>query len=194
MIKIFRHLLTAFIAINLISCGMNKETGSDSKINTKPNRKYIKSRQAFEGKLDDNEYTAVLAKLSEELNTNLDSSKTILIHYHQKAPNCISMKFDQSNFSTFVDRSIATSSRVSENTNMTDFFVYAPNAYFNDLLESKSDFILDSGFFYNNIFTIHENCRAFFILKPNGNFLKYYGEDYYSEIYNFLKKPDVNKS
>ena len=32
-----------------------------------------------------------------------------------------------------------------------------------------------------------ENCRGFFIIKPNENFMKYYGGDYYSEVKKILE-------
>ncbi len=51
-----------------------------------------------------------------------------------------------------------------------------------------TEFILDSGFFYENVFTEHQNCEAFLIIKPNGDFHKFYGEDYYTEVENFLEK------
>ena len=51
-----------------------------------------------------------------------------------------------------------------------------------------TEFIIDSGFFYENVFTEHQNCAGFLIIKPNGDFYKQYGEDYYSEVKAFFEK------
>jgi hypothetical protein len=55
-----------------------------------------------------------------------------------------------------------------------------------DRVAMKNNFIMDSGFFSNNIFTEREMCSAFIIIKPNGKFFKYYGEDYNTKIKDFL--------
>lgn len=77
---------------------------------------------------------------------------------------------------------------MSKEHNASDFFVYSESVLNKERIENRKNFILDSGFFAKNIFTLQENCRAFFILKPNGEFMKYYGSDYYSEVEKFLKE------
>ncbi|MFK5981515.1 MAG: hypothetical protein QM499_01275 [Flavobacteriaceae bacterium] len=126
--------------------------------------------------------------LEKELNTKIQEGKSILINYRQKARNCISLSLSNSNFSKFTNRGIKISSRISAENNTSDYFVYEKNAFYKNLYKEKQNFKLDSGFFYNNIFTLHETCDAFFIIKPNGNFLKYYGGDYFSIVKTFLEK------
>ena len=54
--------------------------------------------------------------------------------------------------------------------------------FFRDDFSESPSFVADNGFFYNIVFTEHNICKGFFILKPNGHFYKYYGEDYYYRI------------
>jgi len=55
------------------------------------------------------------------------------------------------------------------------------------MFRANKRFMPNPGFFHDSIFTLHESCQAFFILKPSGRFLKYYGEDYFSVVEAFLE-------
>lgn len=185
MTKLLLYSISTFF---IISCSSINKVNSSSKINTMLNEKYKNSRSSFYGKLNASEYIEMINELSKELKVKLSRSKAVLINYNQNAPNCILKRFDKNTVSGVTDNKIRISSRICENNNTVDFFVYSDNVFNKKLYQTKNNFKLDSGFFYNNIFVIHENCAAFFILKPDGNFMKYYGEDYYSEVSKFLEK------
>jgi len=55
------------------------------------------------------------------------------------------------------------------------------------LSQNNKNYILDSGYFYKAIFTLHKICSAFLVLKPNGEILKHYDADYFSQMGDFLK-------
>ena len=176
------------ITILFISCGTNKVTINNSEVNTYPNSEYKKSRKAYSGTLNKSEYDELIKKLEEELNTTISTDKSILINYNQKAPNCINARFSQSDNKQVAKNRIRISSRMSSNYNAIDFFVYNKDSYNKEIYEKITEFKLDSGFFYDNVFTEHQNCAGFLIIKPNGEFYKHYGEDYYSEVKAFFEK------
>ena len=157
-------------------------------INTKINKEYIASRKTFVGKLNLDEYTKIREVLINELKTEIPINNSILINFYQFGSNCFEYGFTKKDAIIVIDNSIRISSRMSKDHNASDFFVYSENVLNKERVENRKNFILDSGFFADNIFTLQENCSAFFILKPNGEFLKYYGSDYYSEVEKFLKK------
>jgi len=189
MKNIFNLLLYLVFCIPPTSCSIQKKnTENQSSINSSINEGYNKSNKIFTGTLNDTEYNDILKILEVELNTLIPDGKSILINYGQKAPNCILFGKKERVQSKVVDNGIAISSRISSSHNAVDFFVYQKNSYFEEIFQTKKEYKLDSGFFHDNIFTLHENCSAFFLLKPNGDFLKYYGEDYFSEVESFLVK------
>lgn len=174
--------------ILLISCETNKVSTESKEVNTNPNSKYKKSRKAYSGTLNNFEYAELIKKLETELKTVIPIDKSILVNFNQKAPNCISVPFSEKDNNEVTKNRIRISSQISSNNNAIDFFVYTKDSYHNEIYETRPEFILDSGFFYDNIFTEHENCSGFLIVKPNGDFHKYYGEDYYTEVQEFLEK------
>ncbi|MBQ0768590.1 MAG: hypothetical protein KBT58_04820 [Bizionia sp.] len=181
----FKYIVLMLISSVFISCGTNN-TSKKAKVNTTLNATYQKSRKAFSGQLSNTEYKDILSILEEELNTTFHSGKPILINFNQKASNCLAIRF--SDIKGFINKGIAISSRMSAEHNAVDFFVYTNDAYYKDIYKENDKFILESGFFSENIFTLHENCQAFIIIKPSGEFYKFYGEDYYSEVRKFLEK------
>lgn len=184
--------LKIFISLLLISClnscGVSNTNGNAKTINKELNSKYKASRNKIIGKLTPSEYTEMKILLEKELGVTISGQKSILINYDQKAPNCILLASSESSVVHILKNRVKISSEISQKYNAIDFFVYESNSYFADLHANDVFFKVDSGFFFNNIFTLHENCQAFYILKPNGDFLKYYGEDYYSEVKEFLEK------
>jgi len=178
-----------FISIIFVfSCGVNKITTENNDVNTQPNSKYKKSRKASSGSLNKSEYNELIKNLEAEFKTTIAKNKSILINFNQKAQNCISFRFSERDNIQVAKNRIRISSQISSNNNAIDFFVYTKNSYNKEVYEKMTEFILDSGFFYENVFTEHQNCEAFLIIKPNGDFYKYYGEDYYTEVENFLEK------
>lgn len=179
-------LYLLILSLIFFSCSAQKnELG---KINTKINKKYIASTKTFVGKLNLDEYKQIREMIINELKTEIPSDKSILINFYQFGSNCFEYGFSKKDAMTVIDNSIRISSRMSKEHNASDFFVYSENVLNKEIIENRKNFILDSGVFAKHIFTLQENCRAFFILKPNGEFMKYYGSDYYSEVKKFLEK------
>lgn len=173
----------------LSSCSTQKKADDkiNSKINTKINKDYIASRKTFYGKLNEVEYKEIRKTIIAELKTVIPDKNSILINYHQYGHNCYEYGLKENSAKTEIDNSISISARLSKNYNATDFFIYSTDYPNKKNVENSKIFILDSGFFNNYIFTLKDNCSAFFILKPNGEFMKYYGSDYYSEVSKFLE-------
>ncbi|BCY28597.1 hypothetical protein [Flavobacterium okayamense] len=180
-----RILLIIFTITFSSSFAQNKEK---SKINTKINKDYNSSRKAFKGKLNSEEYKEIRNLILKELKVEIPEKNAILINYYQYGNNCYEYKLDEKDALTVIQNCFRISSRLSKENNTSDFFVYSSEALKKERIETFNNFILDSGFFDKNIFTLKENCRAFFILKSDGEFLKYYGSDYFSEVKNFLEK------
>ncbi len=187
MNKILKKGAYFIFLILITSCGTNKDV-NNTKVNTYPNSKYKKSRKAYSGTLNKTEYDELIKKLEVELKTTFPTGKTILINYNQKAPNCINARFSDKDNRQVANNRISISSRMSFSYNAIDFFVYTKDSYNKEIYEQMTEFVMDSGFFYENVFTEHQNCAGFLIIKPNGEFYKHYGEDYYSEVKAFFEK------
>lgn len=171
-----------FIIVILISCKSQKEV----KVNTKVNKIYSKSVKSFRGTLTREEYLNFISRLELELKTKMPKDKSVLINYSQRGDNCILLSVDKESFNTINQNVIRISNRISNEYHAVDFFVYSENSFFKEFYKGDKNYQLDSGLFYNVVFTLHENCEGFFILKPNGEFLKHYGEDYFTRVKNFL--------
>lgn len=181
------NLICFILALMVIlSCKTRLPSEELDKINTYPNAEYQKSKSAYVGTLSLSEYTDLKIVLETELKTSIPDGKSVLINYYQRAENCLLVRLKSGRQNASISKEI--SSRISSEHNTIDFFVFAKDSYFSDSFEKDSQFIMDSGYFYNNIFTDHQNCAGFLIVKPNGEFYKYYGEDYFSEVRAFLEK------
>lgn len=152
------------------------------------NGSYSKSKERFEGTLTVPEYERTILNIEAALQTKIPQGKTLLINFNQSAPNCITRSFLERKNDIIVSNGIQISNRISAKYDILDFFVYTIDAPFNELYATDERFILDNGYFYNTMFDKHENCGAFFILKPDGSFMKYYGEDYFTLVIDFLKR------
>ncbi|NMR32979.1 hypothetical protein HIO71_02025 [Chryseobacterium aquaticum] len=180
-------ILSSIVILNFFfSC--NAQAEKKQKVNTKFNSDYFKSRKKFYGKLNNEELKQIRTLISKELKIIIPENISVLINFYQNGKNCFEYGFTEKSAKEVIDNCINISSRMSKNYNTIDFFVFTDDALNKDRLEKRNNFRKDSGFFSYTIFTLKENCRAFFILKPNGEFLKYYGSDYYSEVENFLEK------
>lgn len=180
--------LLIILLVIVSSCSTQKNASETKKVNTKINGKYKKSVKKFNGQLSRVEYLKLKNDIEKELNVEIPKDKSILINYNQGASNCFLAGYKQQDFSDIINNVINISNRMSKEFGAVDFFIYSENAFNKEVFESKKVYRLDSGFFYNSIFTLHENCEAFLILKPNGDFLKCYGEDYFTGVENFLKE------
>lgn len=177
-------LLIGFL---FISCG-SQENIKTNKVNTSFDSNYKESRKTFEGDLNGQEYELLKTKIEKELNVKIPQGKSILIHYRQYGSNCFLKGKGRKLKSKVMKNVFNNSAKIRTTYNVKDFFIYSNDALNKEYYEGVKEFQLDSGFFKELLFTLEENCSAFFVLKPNGEFLKYYGEDYTTEIINFLKK------
>ena len=189
----FIKSLTLILLFSLIGCSSQKHITQTSDLNTVYNNEYEKSKLLFRGELEKEVYDQVRSTIESELGVLIPEDKAILINYYQKGQNCISMRLNRKNYLRSVKYSAKTSARICSKNKTIDFFVFSNDAFFKEQIKDGIYNKFDSGFFYDNIFTIHNNCQAFFILKPNGKFMKYYGEDYYTRVKKFLEENDLNK-
>lgn len=171
----------------VISCKTQQET-SDYVNTDYSSRAYKKSRKAFKGKLSKEEYSTLIEKIKIALDTTIPKGKIILINYRQYGKNCIAKGYSDKSALNVMDNGFRISTRISLTYNIEDFFVYSEDTFHKNLYLKDKNYIQDTGFFKKTIFTLDENCAAFFIIKPNGDFLKFYGEDYFTEVKNFIKK------
>lgn len=188
--KIYITIITFVV---LVSCGSSNGIGStnasivsNENINTTFNNEYKRHIKEYYGQIESKEYEVIRKKIEQELPYKISPQDAVLIHFRQQADNCISMRENGSNYLKSLKFNLKMSSKVSRGQGLSDFFVFTKDAYLMDRVAMKNNFIMDSGFFSNNIFTEREMCSAFIIIKPNGKFLKYYGEDYYTKIKDFL--------
>lgn len=185
--------ITIITFVVLVSCESSNGIGStnasivsNENINTTFNNEYKRHIKEYYGQIESKEYEVIRKKIEQELPYKISSQDAVLIHFRQQADNCISMSENGSNYLKSLKFNIKMSSKVSRGQGLSDFFVFTKDAYLMDRVAMKNNFIMDSGFFSNNIFTEREMCSAFIIIKPNGKFLKYYGEDYNTKIKDFL--------
>ncbi|WP_296385921.1 hypothetical protein [Winogradskyella sp.] len=179
-----KSILILFVII-FISCGAKNNT--DNAVNNKYNREYIKSIDGQFGKMDNQDLNLFYKALEENLNITIDTSKTILINYFQKGHNCI-VKSNNVEYEKNVLRSYKNSSdKISINYNAKNILVYTKKSFFTKYADNNSGWILDNGFIKNNIFISDKNCSGFFIIRTDGKFYKYYGEDYFSIINKLLR-------
>lgn len=156
-------------------------------INSKLNKEYLDTVKTFKGNLNPTDLKQVREQLEKELNTRLYPKKAIVINYYQYAQNCFEMRYPKDTRKNIVNNSVNLSASISLQENAQDFFVYTKDAIDYHELSKRENFIIDSNFFHDEIFTLHENCRAFFIIKPNGDFTKHYGSDYYTHVQHSLQ-------
>ena len=161
---------------------------SKTNVNTKLNQQQLKSRNSFVGKLKTKEYKELRNNILNTLQIDAPKETTLVVHFFQKGINCFETGLNEDTGIQVRNNIIAISDRISKQYLAKDFFVYTSDVLNKNRFENHEKFMLDAGFFGEEIFTLKENCRAFFILKPDGSYMKYYGSDYFSEVETFLKK------
>lgn len=181
-----KKFIFIFFAVVFISCGSNELMKANPDVNVKSGSEYRKTVKSFTGRMTKDEYFAIKKQIEENLNTSIPKNKSILINYFQKGKNCISLKRDDENMHNLIKITVNISNSISKKYNVEDFLVYSNDSFFKDKLSENKNFKLDTGFFSKNIFNLKENCQAFIIIKPNGKFMKHYGEDNFSEISNYF--------
>lgn len=159
------------------------------KVNTNPlNKKYRESRKSIYGKLKLDEYKHLKSELEKELNTKIPEGKSIFISFEQAASNCSLVKDGKAYLQGFHYLHTSFAGKMSNENNTVDFYLYDANSFLKSYTEKNIKYRLDSGYFATKIFTLKENCEAFFILKPNGKFLISYGSDNLTKASELLKE------
>ncbi|MFP4846605.1 hypothetical protein [Winogradskyella sp. PE311] len=183
----FLSLLTL---IFFTSCGANKnsipENDLNNNINNKYNKQYRNSVDGRFGKMGSATLGQFYEALGQNLNINIDTSKTILINYLQKGDNCIVRSGDEKYEKNVLKTYKNMSDRISKIYDTKNILVLTKNSYFSKYAEDNTDWLEDNNFIKNNIFTSNKNCSGFFILRTDGKFYKYYGEDYFSIVKKLL--------
>lgn len=157
-------------------------------VNTKDNRVYVNSIKAFEGTLPLDQYKKMRSSLQRELDASFSEDLNILVHYEQRGSNCLKYDGYEKALPWAIKTLASGNKKLFRKFNTVENFVYNANSFFHKELKEVAVFRLDSGYFKENIFKLNENCSAFFLLKTNGEFIIYYGEDYMGEVLNFLKR------
>ncbi|AOW09664.1 hypothetical protein [Flavobacterium gilvum] len=161
-----------------------------TKYNSYPNREYEKAAKTYSGQLTTEHYNTLIKELERELKTTIPRDKSILINYQQDARNCILIRFDNNEIKRVTKNIINISKQMTSENNAVDYFVYKGDSPLKQYYPKNFNLILDSGYFANNVFTNNEICAAFFIVKPNGKFMTHFGDDYFTEVQNFLQSKD----
>lgn len=191
MKKITLRIIYLLTAIMIASCASSIKKNIDYKdVNVEYNDEVKNNMKHYEGTLSKNEHAALIKKLKIELQTEIPPHKSILINYYQKASNCTDIDRGKKRLERVVDSLIDITKEITSNTDALNFMVYSEEAFYKDIYERKPEYQLDSGFFHDYIFTEHELCQAFFILKPNGKFYKGYRGYYNYPIKALLEKDE----
>lgn len=177
-----RLILKFVLLLFIVSCSTSEKNIDSYEVNTKLNLQYRKSRDGKFGKINKEDLNAFYTTLQKELNVTVDTSKVLLINFMQKGRNCISQSLDPK----IITNIEGISNRMANNYNASDLFVYTKESYIYPLEKSEA-WILDNGFVKANIFPSDQNCQGFFIIRPDGKFYKYYGEDYFSVVKRLLE-------
>lgn len=180
----FWHLVVIFMFGHSI-----KISAQTKNINTKLNKAYTTSLQSFTGVLTEKEYNDIRESISRELDTIIPLDKSIILHYTQGAPNCFFAKYNANDFRQIISNTIRIANELDKKHNAISFHIYTSNSFHSKEFALNQNFKIDAGFFHDQIFTLHDHCNAFLIIKPDGSFLKSYSFDYSKQIdYFFAKK------
>jgi len=178
-----KNILLLFLLLGFIAKSQNR-----SEVNTEFNDKYKKSKTSKTGTLPKDELFKIKDSLEDELQIKFVDEQTIVIHYFQYGSNCLIADFSEVDFSRVLNNIYRISNSTEKRLNLKNYFVYNSNSFFESTLSKEEAFVLDKGFLKESIFTEDENCEGFYLLKSDGRFLLYYGEDYFDDIENFLMK------
>lgn len=188
--KTLAYFVLFFLITTSISCGTKVMSSNGSKVNFRPNQVYKQTEIGYNGNLNQTMYFEVKDRMSSALQEEIPSEKTIIVHFNQNAPNCLGVNESPESFQKITENKMNWSSELCTRYNAVDYFVYTSNAFHNDYFKKNSVFKIDTGFFSEEVFTEHQNCAAVIIIKPNGSFHKYYGEDYFEDVSGFLNQFD----
>lgn len=184
MMKVI-YLILSLLSFNFV---LSQDLFNGKKVNTNPlNKEYQNSRKFFYGELNPKEYSDFKLTLEKELETQIDEGKSIFINFEQAASNCSLLVGDKNYLKNYHKNHVTISNRISKENNAVDFFIYDKNTFLKEYVKKGKNHKEDSGYFAKEIFTLKENCNAFFILKPNGKYIICYGTDSFNYASTFFK-------
>ena len=181
MKSILSSVLFLVLTYDIISCNSQKPNNSNYHTTGHNDNVFIGQLQ----KKDYDDFTNIIAS---ELKVKIPINKSILINFYNDKNHCMITGFSQKKFLEIIENCFQISDKMCKEHNAIYFSIYSKLNRRNYLFKKNDKYIQDSGFFEELIFNQKYNCGGFFLLKPNGSFMKYYGEDYFSEVENFLIK------
>jgi len=176
--------------ISVLLIFISTSSYSQKKINTKANSEYKKHFKGLYGKLTPEAYKTVIDSLQLHSEIELDKSKKVYVHFQQKGDNCIMYGQKESSIEFVLSNIERISKRVTQNNQTQRLLIFNQNSFFKEHLKKRIDWKLDTGFFKRNIFTEDTICQAFFVLKPNGEFYKFYGSDHFTLVKVLLENEE----
>lgn len=179
--KLYLLLLSMLVGISL-----NAQNRKD--VNSEFNKQYKKSLSSKTGTLSTDEFFQMKSSLSKELQINLNENKAVVIQYFQYGKNCLLAGYNHEDVLNILNNMYRIASSAEKRFNIKNYYVYNSNSFFESILVNQESFVLDSDFLKEVIFTEDKNCKSFYLLKDNGEFLICYGEDNYDDIEAFLSK------
>lgn len=186
MQRILSLIIIVWFSIFAVACATKKDA-EKTKYNTVVNKKYIGSKRTVTGQLNSKEYESAKKRLENELKIIIPIGKSILVNFDHDAVNCILYNRSTNTTKNVIANISSISNRISNLHNTVDYFVYTDNSLFKEYYPVNHRYIKDSGFFENELFRENENCMGFYILKASGEYMKYFGSDYFSEVEKFLE-------
>lgn len=176
----FSLVVLFFNWTNYIQCQEDNLKSSEVKVNMILNRKYKKSVELTSGIMDSLKLKEFQQGLGFYLNSHFDSSKPIIIGFIQNGLNCLSQLGDQTYLEKLLSNYDKTLQYVAKEFDSNGYMMYTSDAFVSSY--PCPNCIEDKGFMKRIVFTSDKNCMGFFVLLPNGEFYKYYGEDYFSIV------------
>lgn len=177
------------LALGIFTFSSSQNLFNGKKVNTDPlNKEYRDSRKFIYGELNPKEYSDFKLILENELQTKIDEGKSVFINYEQAASNCSLLAGKKQYLKQYHKEYVRISNMISKKNNAVDFFIYNDDSFLKSRIEKTKNYKLDSGFFAKEMFTLKENCNAFFILKPDGKYMICYGTDSFSYASEFFRK------
>ncbi|OYU85736.1 MAG: hypothetical protein CFE24_00585 [Flavobacterium sp. BFFFF2] len=177
---------TCFLIIVLTACSSVKNKAELQDVGNESN--FVAKLKSNKGKFNEKELSSFRDTLSKIFKRNLPEQYPILVKYCSKGDECILLRFSKYEQFSTINRSISISEELCQEFNAINLCVYTKDCEFKDLLVARNNFVLDSGFIKDNIFYNNRDCEGFILVKPTGNFYKYYGSDYYSIVKSYFNE------
>ncbi|MCB0398456.1 MAG: hypothetical protein KDD26_02325 [Winogradskyella sp.] len=183
-------VFTLFLSI-LLGCKSKepKVLPIDSKnYNYKYGHKYAKNRLSYSGKIN-SERLKELRSFIFSISSDFDINQTLLINFKNDGSYCISANPKYiSNIPKSLQNIYNMSNKFAVKYNIQHLCSFSKSSPFFEYLSENSNWVIDNGTIENIFFRSNQICSGFVIIEPDGSFLCHFGEDYFSEISNYLKK------